>query len=277
MALRNSGVHANMGRASSIASIERARHILSVAKQHVPHLVIDGARVDMPKWRDLVRGNIADLASRGQPLDEEIMRNYFPDLVDQAVCIHGSWTATIKDYNKNKLIEFKKIAGARAITEVTPRKQEIPLTPARKKRRERVIEAILLYDGVRANLRLSAMLRLHPKLVKDGIAEFGTWKRAVEAAGLNYSNYGPYAEWEEEKFLAKGKALMEEDRHLKRKGKEKQFDLVRFFIDEIDFATALYERFNNWDEYESAVEKYVPPPSPDNTDETPEPEQGPEA
>lgn len=252
MILRNSGLPANTGRCPYAGTIERVKHILSVAKQYVPHLVIDGARVDMAKWRVLVRASIADLASRGQSLDEEFMRDYFTYLVEQAECIHGNWAAAIRDYHKSKNIEAEKIT-------LTP--------PGRKSRRDRVIEAILLFDGIRTNLKLAAMLKIHPKIVKGGIAEFGTWKKAVEAAGLNYSNYGPYANWTDNDFLLNGKELM----------KAKKFDLVRLFIEDIDFATAIYERFKDWEEYKIAVENYVPEPLEDKTDEAPEPGQGPEA
>ena len=260
MIIRNSGFPANLSRSPQAVALERARRVLSIAMQHVPQLVTNGTRIDMAKWRDLVRSNIADLASRGQPLDEEIMRNYFPHIVEQAVCIHGNWNAALRDFHKRVNIVSDMSALSDVTLEVAPhRKGNPPKAHSMNSRSKRVIDAILSYAGAGQNLRLAAMLNIHPKIVKDGIDEFGTWKKAVEAAGLNYSNYGPYAKWTDEDFLKKGQELV----------KEEKFDLVFLFTKHLEFAKAVFERFENWGAYAGAVENYVPVSSQDSSGEAP--------
>jgi len=287
MAIIRAGLHANTLRTFSASAMERMSNVLAVAQKHVPHLVTNGARVNMTKWRVELRGKIADLASRGQSLDEEIMRNYFPDLVQQGVCIHGNWPAAVKDFQKHSKVKAVTPVMLDLGDEIEfPIIESTPQTTGSKSKIDkidRVREDILLLASMRQDLWLGYMLRTNRLLVRHGIKKYGTWKAAVEGAGLDYSRYGPYSGWELDDFLEKGKELLKQKRLnpvLVFKKEAPTKDPVN--RNELNYFTAVYERlgqwdFENWINFKTAVENYKPKSSDENTSEPVESEEGPVA
>jgi hypothetical protein len=69
--------------------------------------------------------------------------------------------------------------------------------------RRRIIEEIRALHGRGEELNYAAAEENHLNLVRASAWHFGTWRRAVERAGLDYESASKYRRWTRERVLAR--------------------------------------------------------------------------
>jgi hypothetical protein len=106
--------------------------------------------------------------------------------------------------------------------------------------RERILERIreLHAQGVDLSWRHISTV-VDPQLAAAATKRkhFGSWRNAIQAAGLNYSSIRRYREWDEEAVIQRLRELHQEGRDLNAKSVE-QYDIT--------LITAARRRFDSW-------------------------------
>ncbi len=123
----------------------------------------------LQKWdSDMLVNTIRKMYKDGEPLDAVYMRKHHQKLLSAGEGIFGNWKTTIMVCG----IDYDKVR----------RKRE-------KWNKKNVLEAIL--ERKQRNLSLSYKRTYHENsgLVNAAMKNFGSWRAAVEAAGLNYEDY----------------------------------------------------------------------------------------
>jgi hypothetical protein len=150
------------------------------------------------RWsRERIVQEIRRLHARGIPLNMASVRRVFPSLVATACSrrYFGSWKAAIEaaGFDYDKVVRIKRWTPEEVLAEIRA----------------------LYRQG--ADLRPSAVAKHHQTLLVAARKRFGTWAKAVKAAGIDYEAYlrRQHQEWVE----ADKRYIIEEIRRLYREGR----------------------------------------------------------
>ncbi|MFA0768625.1 MAG: hypothetical protein OXFUSZZB_001953 [Candidatus Fervidibacter sp.] len=150
------------------------------------------------RWsRERIVQEIRRLHAQGIPLNMASVRRVFPSLVATACSrrYFGSWKAAIEaaGFDYDKVVRIKRWTPEEVLAEIRA----------------------LYRQG--ADLRPSAVAKHHQTLLVAARKRFGTWAKAVKAAGIDYEAYlrRQHQEWVE----ADKRYIIEEIRRLYREGR----------------------------------------------------------
>jgi hypothetical protein len=150
------------------------------------------------RWsRERILEEIRKLHDQGVPLNMASVRRVFPSLVATACSrrYFGSWKAAIEaaGFDYDKVVRIKRWTPEEVLAEIRA----------------------LYRQG--ADLRPSAVAKHHQTLLVAARKRFGTWAKAVKAAGIDYEAYlrRQHQEWVE----ADKRYIIEEIRRLYREGR----------------------------------------------------------
>jgi hypothetical protein len=150
------------------------------------------------RWsRERIVQEIRRLHAQGIPLNMASVRRVFPSLVATACSrrYFGSWKAAIEaaGFDYDKVVRIKRWTPKEVLAEIRA----------------------LYRQG--ADLRPSAVAKHHQTLLVAARKRFGTWAKAVKAAGIDYEAYlrRQHQEWVE----ADKRYIIEEIRRLYREGR----------------------------------------------------------
>jgi hypothetical protein len=150
------------------------------------------------RWsRERIVQEIRRLHAQGIPLNMASVRRVFPSLVATACSrrYFGSWKAAIEaaGFDYDKVVRIKRWTPEEVLAEIRA----------------------LYRQGV--DLRPSAVAKHHQTLLVAARKRFGTWAKAVKAAGIDYEAYlrRQHQEWVE----ADKRYIIEEIRRLYREGR----------------------------------------------------------
>jgi hypothetical protein len=150
------------------------------------------------RWsRERIVQEIRRLHAQGIPLNMASVRRVFPSLVATACSrrYFGSWKAAIEAarFDYDKVVRIKRWTPEKVLAEIQA----------------------LYQQG--ADLRPSAVAKHHQTLLVAARKRFGTWAKAVKAAGIDYEAYlrRQHQEWVE----ADKRYIIEEIRRLYREGR----------------------------------------------------------
>ncbi|MDT7897746.1 MAG: hypothetical protein RRB24_10605 [Armatimonadota bacterium] len=150
------------------------------------------------RWsRERIVQEIRRLHAQGIPLNMASVRRVFPSLVATACSrrYFGSWKAAIEaaGFDYDKVVRIKRWTPEEVLAEIRA----------------------LYRQG--ADLRPSAVAKHHQTLLVAARKRFGTWAKAVKAAGIDYEAYlrQQHQEWVE----ADKRYIIEEIRRLYREGR----------------------------------------------------------
>jgi len=102
---------------------------------------------------------------------------------------------------------------------------------------ERVITQIRLFHRFKRTLQLKEIMRTNRKLFYAACGYFGSWRRAVEAAGFDYDQFLAERKWTKEKVISEIKALYKTNKTLEYK---------KVFRDNRKFYLVAYRFFGSW-------------------------------
>jgi len=177
-------------------------------------------RVDRrKKWsRKMIVEKIRDMEKKGAKLNHAAAAQKDRNLVAAAMRHFGSWRAALEAAG----INYKDVCGT------TLNWTEDDVSGEIKR---------LNVDG--ADLVSTVMCRENSRLFRAGVARFGTWEKAVRAAGIDYDRYRKIRMWNREK-------VMESLQERMKRGKSVTWDAVK--KEDSGLYVAVYDYFKTWDE-----------------------------
>lgn len=175
----------------------------------------------MIRWtRDEIAMEILGLYGAGEDLNYSTAAVAHPTLLRAATRHFGSWRSAIEFAG----LDYNAIRRYRTWT------------------RSRILSRIQALHGDGADLSWrNVSTRLDPQLAAAATkpSRFGSWRAAIEAAGLNYDEIRRYRDWDEERILQEVRELAADGRPLSSKDIQ-DWDVGLFH--------AAIRRFRTWDE-----------------------------
>jgi hypothetical protein len=154
--------------------------------------------------------------AQGQAINFRAVQKSAPRLARAALAHLGSWDAALRK------------AG---IDPMTVRKADRPWT------RDRILREIRSRQASGLSIRSRTVLIEHGSLCNAGRREFGTWSRAVDAAGIRYPWERAPRKWPEERILSEIRARA-------KRGLSLATQRVR--REQNDLFSAAKRRFGSW-------------------------------
>lgn len=172
------------------------------------------------KWsKESIIQDIQQLAQQGIDLSYSNISSHYLPLMRAATRYYGSWAEAVKAAG----LDYSKIRKYHSWN------------------RQRIIERIqeLYQRGEDLSWR-NVMTRLDPKLAAAAAKpkHFGSWRKAIEAAGIRYQDVCRYNRWDEETIIRRVRELYEQGVPLNAKNIEEQ---------DISLITAARRYFDSWD------------------------------
>lgn len=131
------------------------------------------------KWsKEKIVDEIHKLARMGEPLNSDYVQKHHTKLHSAAQRYFSSWGKAVEDAGYN----YDEIKGI-------------------KWSEESIIEEILVLNEKGEDLSSSTMQKKNMPLFQAGCRIFGSWKEAVNAAGLDYDGFRKQKEWTKERVL----------------------------------------------------------------------------
>lgn len=123
---------------------------------------------------EYILDRVCELASQGYPLNQRSVLLAEPNLIRKAMMYFGSWDTALEMVG----LEPGNIRRHRPNGTYTP---------------EYIIEAIQALANEGSNLRFDSLIKTHSTLYARAIKTFGSYAKALEAAGLGSTHYCEYA------------------------------------------------------------------------------------
>jgi len=104
---------------------------------------------------------------------------------------------------------------------------------------DNVIGEIQQLNAAGADLVSTVVCRENRQLFRAGVARFGTWEKAVRAAGIDYDRYRKIRRWSKEKVIESLQERM-------KRGEKVTANAVN--EEDSGLCSAVYDHFDSWDE-----------------------------